>query len=152
MQLHHPGFYLPNDDCPFTWSGLHLDSSENIFASKFDSSFDWGKAKYVTSISDVTLFIIKWMTVNSDKSGGYALGSYRAYNRWELRELSGFDDVPDEVKTQYPVNLEQTYKRNMDDTEREFHMLTPVPDACVSARKWVNDMEPQYKRLRSVNK
>lgn len=148
----HPGFYLPEPDAPFTWSGLHLDSCEQIFAPTFNSDFNWGKAKFVTFVGDLAGLIEEWITNPDLQSvqGGYSFGTDRAYQRWELREAAGFTDVPDSVKAKYPVDNEQYYSRNMRETANVFgKRVCSVEDASKSAREWVESHQSEYKRLRS---
>lgn len=152
----NPGFYLNGEMCEWTGSGLHLESSEKIFAGDFDDTFNWGKEKFVTSLPSLADFIVKWATSNEwdNIKGTYSFGSNRAFTRWELREMSGFDDVSDEVKQTYPKNGDDTYKQVMDTTKRTFSFdfpddYTNVQIACKSSRKWVEDNEDNYKRLKT---
>lgn len=150
----HPGFYLPEEDAPFTWSGLHLDSCEQIFAREFNPEFKWGgkgKAKFVTPVADLSDLIFKWVSDDTLSSvrGGYSFGTNRVYQRWELREAAGFTDVPDSIKEKFPVDTEERYFRNMLKTFNAFgKRCSSVESAAKSARKWVESNSEQYKRLR----
>jgi len=147
----HPGFYLPEEDAPFTWSGLHLDSCEQIFAREFNPEFKWGKAKFVTPIVNLSDLIFEWVSQDKFDSvkGGYSFGTNRAYQRWELREAAGFTDVPDSIKKKFPVDAEERYSRNMLKFFNTFgKRCSSVESAAKSARKWVESNSEQYKRLR----
>lgn len=149
----HPGFYLPDDICPFTFSGLHMDSCEQIFGNKFNKQFNWGKDKFVTPMGDLTDLIQKW--VDSGDSlharGGYSYGTDCAYPRWKLRELSGFNDVPQHIKEKYPFDeSENRYSDNMKTTVKTFGVeQSAIKDACVAARRWVENNQNNYKRFRT---
>ena len=112
----HPGFNLPDERCPFTYSGLHIDSCEQIFAPKFNDQFNWGKSKFVTPIADITRLLDRWVhgDVSLHVTGGYSLGTNFAYQRWELRAFAGFNDIPDSVRQKYPHDSTTNYSKNMD--------------------------------------
>jgi len=155
----HPGFYLPDEDSPFTWSGLHIDSCEQIFAKEFNEKFNWGKDKYFTPIALITHLIINWATGDKFKSlrGGYDCGTNSAYPRWKLRELAGFGDVPESVKVKYPFDADNRYATNMKRTHSTFELGTlgfhyPINDEeeCKQARKWVENHQDDFKLLRKA--
>ena len=149
----HPGFYLPQEDSPFTWSGLHIDSCEQIFSKEFNENFNWGKDKFFTPMALIAELIFNW-AIRTDFSylcGGYDCGTDSAYPRWKLRELAGFQDVPDSVKEKYPFSNDSRYAVNMKRTRDTFGFTQISPEqACNQARKWVEKHESEYKLLRKA--
>jgi hypothetical protein len=149
----HPGFYLPDENCPFTYSGLHIESCEKIFAQSFDETFNWGKDKFVTPMGSLVHLIYVWTIACEydyilNNTGGFSFGSYSAYPRWKLRELSGFDDVPQSIKDKYPYVCDDRYKSEMVRTSKAFDASVPtVKRACEQARNWVETHQEDYKKL-----
>ena len=135
----HPGFFLPHETTPFTWSGLHLKTCWEIFAPVFDESLNWGKDKYVTPMDRLAVLIENWVIgkLNNPKKGGYAFGTQRSYSRWQLREFAGFIDVPGFIKLKYPPESED-YKFDMEETKRDLcDIPIDVRKTCIQARNWV---------------
>lgn len=150
----HPGFYLPGEG-PMTWSGLHLESARTIFGETFDESFKWGKDKFVTPMSALSELLFKWIVQpnysNSGgcgtPSGGYGYGSNSAFPRWKLRELAGFDDVPQHIKDKYPFNQDECYNYEMSRTCNDFSMdKFDVEHACKKSRMWIETHEKEIEQ------
>lgn len=136
----HPGFFLPQDNTPFTWSGLHLKTCWELFAPVFDETLNWGKDKYVTPIDNLADLIKKWVIGElTSKRSSYVFGTIRSYPRWKLRELSGFNDVPGFIKIKYPESGGSgEYQNDMEETKRDLcDIPIDVKSACVQARNWV---------------
>jgi len=140
----HPGFYLPAQYSPFTSSGLHIESCKQIFAPEFNPSFNWGKAKFVTPMSDLTYLIISWLTnpLLLNISGGYSFGTTHAYPRWMLREQAGFKDIPESIKKQYPIP-NHDYTHDMRKTKIAFGVkCSSLEVTAKTASEWIHQHTP----------
>ena len=137
----HPGYYLPTDTCGFTKSGLHIDSASKIFAPNFDDKFNWGKDKFVTPMVSLTEIVQKWVASAPDfKSGVYSFGSDNALPRWKVRELSGYEDIPNEIKEKYPHKNTKRYRDDMEETRRVFDMsMIDLEETCKKAKAWTEE-------------
>ena len=87
----HPGFYLPGSNSKDVGSGLHIETIRKIFGQE-DLTFNYGKPKYVTSMSLLSELIIDWLKRPSHYKGHQlAFGSTRAYTRREIKENKNID-------------------------------------------------------------
>jgi len=82
----HPGFYLPDSESKDVGSGLHIDTIRKIFGPE-DSSFNYGKPKYITSMSLLTDLIIIWLKNPVPYTGKQlAFGTSGVYTRREIKD------------------------------------------------------------------
>jgi hypothetical protein len=88
-----PGFYIEDVVTP-NWAsrGLHGDTTDKLFASQADATFDWNKGYSVTPKSVMIQVINEWLMhpETFPRNEPIIVCSDRVYRRWELREGSGF--------------------------------------------------------------
>jgi hypothetical protein len=140
----HPGFFLPDTKFTPLTGGLHLETCLKIFNTEFDPSYNWGKAKFVTPMSLLCFVIIQWIRDGAIRKGSCGFGSLKAYPRWELREMAGFNDVPESVKRKYPTSYQVEYPTNVIDAEFVFgcnNVHVDVEDTCKKARAFIEKQE-----------
>ena len=144
----HPGFYLEDTgvDTPFSWSGLHTETYSWLFQKEFDEGLNWGKEKYITSISALINLIKVWTQLITHKDANkrlplfnrhFAFGTERAYPRWHLRQMSGLP-VGKNMEEKYPFGND--YSKEMKQTEDSFGVKAFDKDmfinSCKRAREW----------------
>lgn len=120
----HPGFYLPNAQTQDVGSGLHVDTIRKIFGD-YDSTFNYEKSKYITSMDLLSDFIIQWIQHPYLYTGKqFAFGTPFAMSRMQIRENN-------------TIEHERLYEDEMSYTFKVSGLKHKnITDMIEDARKW----------------
>lgn len=136
----NPGFFIADEIREDTGRGLHLDSTNKIFAPKFDFEFNWmKKRKFVTPMSMLVNCISRWSYSVIKPKGVFTIGSSKAYYRWELRKAASLN-VPAEIEGDIR-NIEDPYEEEAERTFGVFKEYKYVDKACKAACKRVQKIK-----------
>lgn len=102
-----PGFFIQDvERQPWQSKGLHGETTERLFATKFIDNQDgwWQKTYCVTPLSYIATSLINWLSVPHTFDKTTVLCSQRPYRRFDLRHFAGLSTIEElEQQPRLPI-------------------------------------------------